>query len=830
MSIARTAVWLGALALAWSMVARGVGPTTPDASSEVTTTRAALPALASPVAIDLDGHDVPTIRAATLDDALRAQGWMHARERFLQMDLARRQAAGELGELVPQAVASDRMARPLGLRAVAERALGELNPEHRSMLDRYAEGVNALIASAAPLDYQMLRRTPAPWRAEDTLLVQLGMAVYLDGSTNADRLRAPLFASVAPEVARFFSSSAGALSMSVDGSPLPAPLPLPTADQLDLRALAARARTDAGAARETRPGSNAFAIAGSRTHDGRAVVANDMHLALTAPGIWYRVCLEWPGHQLIGLSLPGVPLIVQGTNGRVAWGFTNLTADLSDLVIVEPDPSDGSRYLVDGGSEPFETSEVRLGVAPRDERLTIRRTRFGPVVGALPDGRVMALRWPFLEAGGLDCGLFDLARAQSLEDALLAARAWRGPPQNTLVASADGRIGWTIAGSLPRRAAPTPAPVPWRAAPEWSGLLPAEAKPMIVDPPSGILTSGNQLGIAPSDALSPVLGVDEAAGDRAHRMRELLAARSDWTERALHDIQLDVRSPRLLRWRDAIIAALPPGADDAALTPARDVLRAWNGSVDTDAQAPEILDAFRREVRAAVSALVAPGSPEAIEDEAVLRAFEARAANLLPSAEGDWTTFTARTLAVAAARVRIEERGNSNGARGNGPSDASGRTAGRKPSAAGDDADAGADGDASELARAGATRFRTRGESNIASIRHPAADTLGALSRVAEMPRVALPGHPTTVRVQTPTFGASQRSVISPNHLADGILVTPAGQAGLPTSPHFRSLHGPWQKGEPFPLLPGAVARRVELAKTVPPDAGTTPRPRTEQP
>ena len=764
-----------------------------EVSAEVVTTRAALPALTAPVAIELDATDVPTVRAQALDDVLRAQGWIHARERFLQMDLARRQAAGELGELFPQAVANDRLSRPLGLRAVAERAVGELKAEHRAMLERYAEGVNAQLTAAPPLEYQMLRRTPAPWRVEDTLLVQLGMAIYLDGSANADRMRAPLFATVTPEIARFFASSAGPLSMSVDGSPLPPPPPTPTVEALDLRSRAARARTEAGAARETRPGSNAFAIAGSRTRDGRAIVGNDMHLALTAPGIWYRVRLEWPGGMLTGLSLPGVPLVVQGTNGRVAWGFTNLTADLSDLVIVEPDPADGTRYLVEGGSEPFESREVTIGAAPRDEKLVLRRTRFGPVVGALPDGRVLAMRWPFLEPGSLDCGLFDLCMAESLDAALSAARAWKGPPQNTLVASHDGRIGWTIAGSLPARSAPTPAPIPWRAAPAWSGILPAESKPIIVDPATGILTSGNQLPITPAGPLAAVLGYDESAGDRAFRMRELLASRSDWTESELHGVQLDLRSPRLLRWRDAIIAVLPQQLDDAVARDARDRLRAWNGAVDVDAQAPEVIDAFRREVRGAVAALVAPGSPEAIEDESVLRALENRVANLLPSADGDWSEFSARTLAVAATRVRV----------GNGDT----------------------------------ARFRTRGEANVSSIRHPAADALGALSRVAEMPKVGLPGHPTTVRVQTPGFGASQRSVVSPNHLADAILVTPAGQAGLPTSPHFRSLHGPWQKGEAFPLLPGDVARRIELERSIAageaasnPHRTPTPRPHTERP
>ena len=745
--------------------------------------QAAIPTLGGPVTIDLDGVDVPTIRAETLDDAVRAEGWIHARERFLQMDLARRQAAGELGALFPQAVAMDRQSRPLGLRAVARRALAALPAEHARLLAIYAEGVNAQLAAGAPLEYRMIKLAPEAWLPEDTLLVQLGMAKYLDSSAEFDERRAALYAAVGPETARFFASSAGALSMSIDGSALPPAPPLPPADAIDLRtrapkpAPAAAAGDDApdkDAAREAVPGSNAFAVAGTRTKDGRAIVGNDMHLALTAPGIWYRVALEWRGGRLLGLSLPGVPLVVQGTNGHVAWAFTNLTADLTDLVLVELDPKDPTRYLVEGGSEPFVTEEVTLGKAPRDERITVRSTRWGPVVGTAPDGRPIAMRWVFLEPGALDCGVFGLAFARTLEDALAAARGWRGPPQNTLVAASDGRIGWTIAGSLPARAALTPVPLPWKAAPRWTGLLASEAKPMIVDPASGVLTSGNQLSIAPQGALASVLGADEAAGDRAHRLRELIAARRDWTERELHQVQLDVQSQRLLRWRDALLAALPAdlavaGAGERAIA-ARAVIEPWNGMVDADASAPEILDACRRAARLAFGAALGPGSADGLEDEPMLRALESRAPHLVPAADGDWAGFATRILAAAAE-------------------------------------------DAAIPGKDGAIAFRTRGASNICAIRHPAADSLGAAARMAEMPRAQLPGHPTCVRVQTPTFGASERSVIAPAHLEDAVLVTPCGQAGMPTSPHFRSLHLFWQKGEPYPLLPGEAKRRVELQR-----------------
>lgn len=767
----------------------------PAATRGVTTTTASLPALGAPASIELDGVDIPTIRAASIDDAVRAEGWIHARERFMQMDLARRQAAGEVGQLVPAGVAIDRQMRPLGLRVVAQRALAQLDAGHRQLLEAYAEGVNAQLAASQPLEYRMLRTAPEPWRPEDSLLVQLGMARFLDSSAEFDLSRAAMYARMSPAVAGFLGSSAGPLSMSVDGSALPAAPALPSAAELDLRTASRSPRaaldhhTPASLPRETVFGSNAFAIAGSRTKDGRAIVANDMHLMLTAPGVWYRVVLEWPDagstRRAVGLSLPGVPLIVQGTNDSVAWGFTNLTADLSDLIVIEPDPKDAARYLVDGVSEPFEIEVVRLGKAPRDESLEIRRTRFGPVVGALPDGRPLAIRWVFLDPAATDCALFDLCGATTLDDALSVARRWHGPPQNILVAARDGRIGWTIAGSLPNRAAATPAPLPSALAPAWNGLLPAESKPIVIDPASGILTSGNQLAIAPSEAVRSVLGQDEASGDRAFRLREILAGRTDWTESELHAVQLDTRSPRLVRWRDALLAALPPKLDDAVATAARETLASWNGKVDTDSTQPEILDALRRELRKAVGESLGADVVAGVQDEALLRMLESRAPHLAPDPDGDWTRVSARALVAAAGATRVVKIDRQNPAAG--------------PEAA------------------VPIDFRTRGSVNIAAIRHPAADSLGAAAKVAEMPRAQLPGHPTCVRVQTPSFGASERSVVCPAHLSDAILVTPCGQASMPTSPHFRDLHGYWQRGEAYPLMPADAMRRVELVREVVP-------------
>ena len=786
------------------------------ASEEIIAKPIALSALSDGVTIELDKVEIPTITAQSITDIACAQGWLHARERFLQMDLARREAAGEIGELIPAAIEMDRVTRCLQLRAVAVRAVEQLPAKHRELLEHYAAGVNAQLAAAVPLEYQLLQLTPAAWTPADSMLIQLGMARYLDGSPNADRARARLFDGLAKDIALFFSSSAGVLDMSVDGSLLPPPPMLPTREQLDFRVSVNESGVQQNATgvtpplpvlpapKETQPGSNAFAVAGSRTKDGRAIVGNDMHLALMAPGIWYRVRLVWSEptaasstKELTGLSLPGVPLIVQGTNGHVAWAFTNLTADLSDLIVVEIDPTDSSRYVVEGGSEAFVKSTATLGVGASSETIQLRATRWGPIIEEREDGRLIAQRWATLAEHGLDCGLFELVHATTLEAALETARQWHGPPQNMLAAASDGRIGWTIAGTLPLRAASTLVPVSWRNAPKWSGIMDAREKPMIVDPVSGVLTSANQLSMIPTGNLAAVLGSDEAAGDRAYRLRELLEARTDWTEAQLHAVQLDTRSARLLRWRDALIAACASDTSDTTdaasaqvLVDSLAILRAWQGSTDAAEQAPVLLDQVRSATRGVFARELANLSDmretgasardlaSALDDEALLRILEVRCEHLLPHESPSWNAFARAMIVQAAAQSRSKD---------------------------------------------GA--FRTRGDDNRAWIRHPAADSLGAAARMAEMPKAPLPGHPTSVRVQTPTFGASERSVVSPTHLSDAILVTPCGQCGLPTSPHFRSLHRYWQEGLPYPLMPGPATQRLELARTLPPSAPETPAP-----
>ncbi|MGA0172186.1 MAG: penicillin acylase family protein, partial [Phycisphaerales bacterium] len=306
-----------------------------------------VPALDAPVAIAVDDRGIPAIEAASRLDAFAAEGFVHARDRLFQMDLMRRNAAGELAALLGGAVVDrDLEARPRRFRALSKRILANLSDYERLQLSRYASGVNAAIASMrTPPEYAFLGWPPAPWLPEDSILVSLSMHSMLAKSADLERgwhdwrecLGEAMFEFLLCPTSRFDAL----LIEDFDTHGLDRPAPIPGPDVIDLRAAASAPSDHLAASIDFEvdlapiPGSNAFAVSGALTADGRAILASDPHLALSMPTTWYRLALEWPSGELTGLSLPGLPGVVIGSNGRVAWGFTNLTGDFEDWIEIE---------------------------------------------------------------------------------------------------------------------------------------------------------------------------------------------------------------------------------------------------------------------------------------------------------------------------------------------------------------------------------------------------------------------------------------------------------------------------------------------------------------
>ena len=346
-----------------------------------------LPGLVAAVRVRTGPHGVPSIEAESLQDLMLAQGFIVARERMWQMDLMRRLADGRLAEVFgPKALAADRLFRTIGLGTDARRALADLEPSYRGLLEAYARGVNAYLEQARgrlPIEYRIARIEPEPWRPADSLLIGAYMAWTQSFNLKGELSFLRIAAHIGPERARLlFPQDEG-----VPAPPLPPDLPsdlasldpaLPAGLMAAIEAPVELGLPVPGAA------SNAWAVTGARTRDGHAILANDPHLAASVPGIWYELELRSPGLHVAGIALPGVPLVLIGHNDDLAWGFTSVIADTQDLFLERPSADGEAVERPDGAVEPIETRVRQIRVKGREPvALPVRSTSNGVILNDL---------------------------------------------------------------------------------------------------------------------------------------------------------------------------------------------------------------------------------------------------------------------------------------------------------------------------------------------------------------------------------------------------------------------------------------------------------------
>ncbi|HPC83372.1 MAG TPA: penicillin acylase family protein [Thermoanaerobaculaceae bacterium] len=754
-----------------------------------------LPGLEHAVTVERDALGVPVIRAASRLDAIRALGFLHAQDRLFQMDLLRRASAGELSALLgPSALETDRKVRVHRLRETAERSVAQAPPADRAAVAAYRDGVNAGRAALGdlPWEYLILRQRPRPWQDTDSVLVLLSMFLTLQESDGAAETRQGLLRDLLPaSLLRFLGPGGTEWDAALDGSTMPVP-PIPGPEVLDLRARPVAVRTARRVLAEEDPdllpGSNNWAVAAGRSRHGGAMVANDMHLGLDVPAIWYRAVLEWPDRtapggrrRLAGVTLPGTPALVAGSNGQVAWGFTNAQIDTSDVIVLEPAPDDPSGYLAPDGPRRLqtfvETVEVR-GAAPVEVR--IERSLWGPVVGTDHRGRRLALSWVAHHPEAVSLGLLAVALASSLEEALDRANRAGIPAQNFVCADSHGRIGWTVAGRLPRRVGfDGRYPESWAdGTRRWEGWLEPEEVPRILDPDGGTLwTANNRVVGGPALAVLGDGGYD--LGARAGQIRDRLGALEAASECDLLAVQLDDRAHFLERWHRLALATLTPPA--CAASPTRADLRrvlatTWSGHASVDSAAYRLVRELRAEVaRRALQPLVA-ACVGAEHDVPVLRLPQVegplwrllteRPRHLLAPEYGDWNTLVLASLDTVAARA---------------------------------------------IETSGSLAAHTWGRRNTVRARHPLSRALGPLAALLDLPARQLPGDSHMPRVQSPSFGASERFVVSPGREQSGVFHMPGGPSGHPLSPFYRAGFDAWANGEPAPFLPGPPVTTLVL-------------------
>jgi penicillin amidase len=679
------------------------------------------------------------------------------------------------------------------LRARLREHLAETTGDRLPALEAYRDGVNAgvLALDGTPWPYLLLRADPQPWTVEDTALAGYAMFFDLQDESNSRELAlwrirevlpAPLYELVATDGSEWDAPLFG----EARGNPV-----LPGADEVDLRTLPMPAENgDYAVSEPAAPGSNNFAVAGSRTADGRAIVANDMHLGLGAPNIWFRARLRYPDARapggavdISGFTLPGIPAVIVGSNGHVAWGFTNSYGDWADLVLLDIDPTDPDRYLTPDGPRPFEIQQEIIhvkGAAP--DTLLIRETIWGPVWGETATGRPYALRYTAHDPEAVNLRLLDLERARSVQDVVNMAGQVGIPPQNLICADDAGHIAWTIAGRVPNRVGwDGRLPVSWAdGTHRWDGYRTLTSIPRIVDPPEGLLWTANNRIVAGED-LAALGDGGYALGARARQIRDGLRALDQPVEKDMLALQLDDRALFMGQWRDLALATLQSD-DPPAGTPRAEfqhLLRdEWSGRAEPASAAYRLARGFSYQcVWSLYDFLISPFQKEGAELQAhwlphrhavTWEVLEARPPHLLPPAHADWDGFM---LAAIDSTIAAATK----------------------------------DG--------GTLEEFTWGARNTVQVGHPLVQVAPFLARWLAAPARALPGDSFMPRVQSRRFGASERLVVSPGRESEGIFHMPGGQSGHPFSPYFLAGHEAWEEGRAMPLLPGAVEHRLELGK-----------------
>ncbi len=741
----------------------------------------ALPGLSAPLSLERDALGTAVLRGEARPDLARGLGFLHAQERFFEMDLTRRSAAGELSALFgSKALARDKERRAHRMRARLSERFAQLSAADQALLNAYTDGVNAGLAalSLRPWQYLLLQARPEAWSAVDSLLVVSEMFWMLQGaSIDAGFERAALRESAGDALFDWLNPRGGHWDAALDGSELTQPA-LPTPAQLDLRKAQA---AQMPAAQRTVPeedrliGSNNWAVAGSRSVNGRAILADDMHLDLGVPSIWYRTQLELKDKQgqvlrAAGLSLPGMPSLVVGSNGQVAWGFTNAYGQWFDWIKLPAElPTARLRSFA-------ETIGVK-GAATQN--LEVQEFDGAPIVRER-SGQRYALRWIAHRGDAYNLRLDELLWASDAPSAMRIAQQAGIPHQNILVADAKGQIGWTLAGRL------------WEQAPQEAGYArfqaPAQSAdlashpwlsladyPQVLNPANGQLWTANnrQLGGAGGQTIGDG---GFALGARAQQIRDRLSERASHDQSSLGAIHFDTEARFMKTWAARLQPLL---ASNPAYREAAEQLALWSGRADADQVGYRLIRAVRlRTLDQLWSAWTTPMLGAMQQDEkqrfkwrsqfeySAVQALNERPAHLLPPGFASWDAFVLAQLDATLKELTLDGK--------------------------------------QALAQA------TWGQYNASRIQHVMSKAVPALSGWLDMPSAAQNGDTDLPFVARPAFGQSQRLVVSPGSEAEASLSMPGGQSGHPLSPFYGAGHKNWAAAKATPLLAGPPQHQLK--------------------
>lgn len=732
----------------------------------------------STVTVRRDARSIPYIDAKDDADLYFVQGYVTASDRLWQMDILRRRARGETAEIFGRAaLEDDKIWRRYGFSGIAEENLKQLSPELRAALDRYAAGVNAYIATLTPqtmpTEFKILQYTPHEWKPSDSIVIGKILAEALSSTWNQDLQRAAAMAALPPDKFKDLTNQVTQYDVVLFGKDVPlakttvarelrnnpSPELLAAAD----RQMAVRDRSlaEIGLYAEDLAASNNWVISGKRTADGKPLLANDPHLAATAPGIWYLAHLSTPSMRVAGVTFPGVPGIVLGHNEHFAWGATNVGPDVQDLYL-ETFNAEGKYKTPAGWESPVirkEEIKVRSNpLNPTTETVTldVTETRNG-VINVEDGSKRYALKWTARDPKNNDlAAFFYLNRGKTWEDFKSALSQYGGATQNFVFADVKGNIGWYAAGKIPIRRTGS-GEVPYDGSTnegEWTGFIPFAELPNLYNPPSGLIVTANQR-IVGTDYKYAQMSRDAATPWRARRLFDLLSPKTKITMDDVRDAQHDIYNRPFHDLAKEIVAS---GAASSQTTAA---LKDWDGNMKWDSKPAVIVFEIRNCMANTIAAANKPAPSIAIRERVLHWAVATKDKKWLPPGVGSYKDLIRTCDESARASLSDPKRF--------GPDESNWKWEGV---------------------------FRAR-------FMHPlaAAPLIGAQFLV-EPKGVNGSG-------QTPNVGpfVSMRHISSPGNWDATRFVIPLGQSGDPKSPHFRDQFENWNTGTPavFPFTKAAV-------------------------
>ena len=753
--------------------------------------------------IERDEQGIVTIKASNRLDIAVATGFVHAQERFFQMDLLRRNSAGELSSLFGSvALEHDKSIRIHRFRERATEIVNNLPEDQKSLLKAYTRGVNQGLKyiSSHPFEYLLLQQEPTQWSEEDCILTVFSMYIdlqYKDGER--ERTLGLMKAVLSGDVYDFLNPKGSIWDAALDNSeykaspmpknvwPLASGTKLTSSTQVNTITIIDNQKQYQA---DEFPGSNNWGISGKLTSTGSAIIANDMHLGLRVPNTWFRASFEYPNDnksvKVTGVTLPGTPSLVVGSNSHIAWGFTNSYGDYNDVIKIETVNND-TQYISPEGIKDFSLHKQLIAIKNEQPvEVIIKETIWGPIIGRNHQGQLLAYRWVAYDKQAVNFTSTELELATQVTQAFIIAAKSGLPSQNMVVGDKTGNVGWTIMGPIPRKFGDVgETPVFWHQGNNgWAGYLSPDEYPQIINPENNRLWTANARVVG-GEMLQKIGNGGYALGARAQQIRDDLFALETFDEQNLLAIGLDDRANFLKRWQAFLLEQVlneETLAEHTDFNEIKSILiddKPLRASIDSVSY--RLVRNFRLNIRdlifgefnSVLNNLSESYSARSLSSQLEIPLWQLvnqQPENYLFLPLKNWQSLFNQALQKTI-----------------------------------DDMVTLASGEKQMLSKA------TWGQQNKSKINHPLSNAVPFIGRWLNMPSKALSGDSFMPKVQGKTFGASQRMVVSPGNEEDGIFHMPTSQAGHPWSPYYGKGHSDWEEGKDSPFLPGKTKYKLTL-------------------